>query len=54
MGIHTVLNCDAMSSHECLFLKEDMKEGTASTRCCEQLLAIVTKHQNKVLADTAT
>jgi len=49
MGVYVALNCGAMSSHERLFLKKGPKEGAASTRCCEQLLAIVTKHQNEVL-----
>jgi len=49
MGVYVALNCDAMSSHERLFLKEGVKEGAASTRHCQQLLTIVTKHQNEVL-----
>jgi len=49
MGVCTPLNCDAMSSHEHPFSKEDAKEGAASTQHCEQLLAIVTKHQNEAL-----
>jgi len=49
MGIYAALNCAALSSHERLFLKPDVKEGAASTRCCEQLLSIITNHKNEVL-----
>jgi len=49
MGVYVAFNCDAMSSHERIFLKKGVKEGAASTRYCEQLLTIVTKHQNEVL-----
>jgi len=31
MGVYVALNCDAISSHEHLFLKEDMKVGATST-----------------------
>ena len=49
MGIYVALNCDALASHERLFLKEGVKEGAASTRHCEQLVTIITKHKNEVL-----
>jgi len=48
MGICVALNCDALASHEQLFLKEGVKEGAASTRCCEQLITIITTESTKM------
>jgi len=49
MRIYVAPNCDALASHEQWFSKEGIKEGAASTRCCEQLVTIITKHKNEVL-----
>jgi len=49
MGICVALNCDALASHEQLFLKEGVKEAVVSTRHCEQLVTIITKHKSEVL-----
>jgi len=49
MGICVASNCDALASHEQLFLKEGVKEGAMSTRHCEQLVTIIMKHKKEVL-----
>ena len=50
LGIYAAVNCDALASHERIFLKENVKEGSASKRYCEQLLTLVDNHKAEVMA----
>ena len=50
LRIYVAINCDALASHERLFLRENVKEGSASKRYCEQLLTLVDNHQAEVMA----
>ena len=49
-GIYTAVNCCALASHERIFLKESVKEGAASKRYSEQLLTLVDKHPDEMMA----
>lgn len=49
MGVYVAINSDTLGSHERLFLKEGVKEGTASKKYCEQLLTIVDGHSSEVM-----
>jgi hypothetical protein len=49
MGVYCSVYAEALGQHEQLFLRPSVKDGTAATKYCEQMLGIVGDHEDEIM-----